>query len=65
MFFVQADGTYRKLIGKLTNADLLILDDWGLEPLNAQQRSNLLELINARYDSKSTLIASQLPQEHW
>ncbi len=65
MFFAQADGTYRKLIGKLTNADLLILDDWGLEPLNAQQRSDLLELIDARYDSKSTLIASQLPQEHW
>jgi len=65
MFFAQADGTYRKLTGKLTNADLLILDDWGLEPLNTQQRSNLLELINARYDSKSTLIASQLPQEHW
>ena len=42
MFFAQADGTYRKLIGKLTNADLLILDDWGLEPLNAQQRSDLL-----------------------
>jgi len=41
------------------------LDDWGLEPLNAQQRSDLLELIDARYDSKSTLIASQLPQEHW
>ena len=65
IFFAQADGTYRKLIGKLTNADLLILDDWGLEPLNAQQRSDLLELIDARYDSKSTLIASQLPQEHW
>lgn len=65
MFFAQAYGTYRKLIGKLSNADLLILDDWGLEPLNAQQRSDLLELIDARYDSKSTLIASQLPQEHW
>lgn len=65
MFFAQADGSYRKFIGKLTSANLLILDDWGLEPLNAQQRSDLLELIDARYDSKSTLIASQLPQEHW
>ncbi|WP_435276309.1 IS21-like element helper ATPase IstB [Psychrobium sp. nBUS_13] len=65
MYLSQADGTYRKFISKLTNANLLILDDWGLEPLTAQQRSDLLELIDARYDTKSTLIASQLPQEHW
>jgi len=65
MYLSQADGTYRKFISKLTNANLLILDDWGLEPLTAQQRSDLLELIDARYDAKSTLIASQLPQEHW
>ncbi|NRA84169.1 MAG: ATP-binding protein [Gammaproteobacteria bacterium] len=65
MYLSQADGTYRKFITKLTNANLLILDDWGLEPLTAQQRSDLLELIDARYDTKSTLIASQLPQEHW
>jgi len=43
----------------------LILDDWGLEPLTAQQRSDLLELIDARYDKKSTLIVSQLPIEIW
>jgi len=36
MFFAQAVGTYRKFIGKLTNANLLVLDDWGVEPLNAQ-----------------------------
>jgi DNA replication protein DnaC len=42
----------------------LIIDDWGLEPLTAQQRSDLLELIDARYDTKSTLIASQLPIEN-
>lgn len=65
LFMAQADGSYRKLINKLTNCDLLILDDWGLEPLNAQQRSDLLELIDARYDLKSTMITSQLPIEHW
>ena len=47
------------------SANLLILDDWGLEPLTAQQRSDLLELIDARYDTKSTMIASQLPIENW
>jgi DNA replication protein DnaC len=65
MFMAQADGSYRKLVNKLKSASLLILDDWGLEPLNAQQRSDLLELIDARYDIKSTLIASQLPIENW
>jgi DNA replication protein DnaC len=65
MYLAQADGSYRKLINKLSTASLLILDDWGLEPLTVQQRSDLLELIDARYDSKSTLISSQLPIENW
>ena len=65
MFMAQADGSYRKFINKLGSANLLILDDWGLEPLNIQQRSDLLELIDVRYDNKSTLIASQLPLENW
>lgn len=61
----QADGSYRKLISKLKGCDLLILDDWGLEPLNAQQRSDLLEIIDARYEFKSTMITSQLPVASW
>lgn len=65
MYLAQAEGSYRKFIHKLTTANLLIIDDWGLEPLNVQQRSDLLELIDARYDTKSTLIASQLPIENW
>jgi DNA replication protein DnaC len=65
MFMEQAGGSYRKLINKLTSANLLILDDWGLEPSTPQQRSDLLELIDARYYIKSILIASQLPIENW
>ena len=65
MYLAQADGSYRKLINKLSSANLLILDDWGLEPLTVQQRSDLLELIDARYDTKSTMISSQLPIENW
>lgn len=65
MFLAQADGSYRRLVNRLAACDLLILDDWGLEPLSAQQRSDLLELVDARHDFKSTLIASQLPLEHW
>lgn len=65
LYLAQADGSYRKLVNQLKSCDLLILDDWGLEPLNAQQRSDLLEIIDARYDVHSTLITSQLPVEHW
>ena len=50
LFMAQADGSYRKLISKLKGCELLILDDWGLEPLNAQQRSDLLEIIDGRCD---------------
>jgi len=65
LFMAQADGSYRKLISKLKGCELLILDDWGLEPLNAQQRSDLLEIIDARYEFKSTMITSQLPVANW
>lgn len=65
MYLAQADGSYRRMVNKLAVCDLLILDDWGLEPLSAQQRSDLLELVDARHDFHSTLIASQLPMEHW
>ncbi|MEA9446098.1 IS21-like element helper ATPase IstB [Candidatus Fukatsuia symbiotica] len=65
MYLAQADGSYRKLLDKLANCHLLLLDDWGLEPLNTQQRGDLLELIDARYDRNSTLITSQLPVDNW
>jgi DNA replication protein DnaC len=65
MYLAQAEGSYRKLVAKLIKADLLIIDDWGLEPLNANQRSDLLELIDGRYDHHSTLIISQLPINNW
>lgn len=65
MFLAQADGSYRKVLNKLVKYDLLILDDWGLEPLSAQQRADLLELIDARYGQTSHIIISQLPQENW
>ena len=42
MLLAQADGSYRKLINKLSSASLLIIEDWGLETLTAQQRSDLL-----------------------
>lgn len=61
----HADGTYIKLLNHLSKFELLILDDFGLDPLNRQDQLDLLELIEDRYQLKSTLITSQLPIKHW
>src|SRR5215472_15093981 len=49
----------------LARVDLLVLDDWGPEQLNAEQRRDLLEIVEDRYDARSILITSQLPIERW
>ena len=49
----------------LGRTELLILDDWGLAPLTDLQRRDLLELLDDRHGSRSTLVTSQLPVEHW
>jgi DNA replication protein DnaC len=59
------DGRYRKLMKLLLKADLLILDDFGLAPLSTEQQRDLLEIIEDRYDRRSTLVTSQLPVKHW
>jgi DNA replication protein DnaC len=61
----HGDGSYVRLMGQLLKTDLLILDDWGIQPLSRQQRNDLMEVIEDRHDRHSTLIASQLPIEHW
>ncbi len=50
----HADGTYFKFLNQLSKCDLLILDDFGLEPLSRQDQLDLLELIEDRYQLKST-----------
>lgn len=61
----KADGTYRKLLQQLAKLDLLILDDWGLEPFEAAQRNDLMEIMDERHGLSSTIIISQLPTEEW
>lgn len=65
LMLAKGDGRYLKLMQQLAKTFLLILDDWGLEPLSAQERHILLELLDDRYERTSTLIASQLPTELW
>ena len=61
----RGDGRYLKLLTSFAKADLLVLDDYGLLPLNQEQRHNFLEILEDRHDLKSTLVTSQLPIEHW
>jgi len=49
----------------LGGVKLLILDDWGLEPLGPEQRHDLLEIAEERYGRGATLITSQLPVDRW
>lgn len=61
----KGDGRYVKLMAGLAKVDLLVLDDFGLQPLNQEQRHDLLEIMEDRYQRCSTLVAGQLPREHW
>ena len=61
----KADGTYSKALQALAKNDLLILDDWGLEPLKAAQRNDLMEIMDDRHGSTSTVMISQLPTDQW
>mgnify|MGYP002795153709 CR=1 FL=1 len=60
----KADGTYSKALQSLSKIDCLILDDWGLEPLEAAQRNDLMEIMDDRHGSTSTVMISQLPTDH-
>ena len=61
----HADGRYPKLLQRLAKIDVLVLDDWGLETLTDRSRHDLLEILDDRYQTGSTLVTSQLPVEHW
>ena len=54
-----------RLLTTLERTRLLIIDDWGPEPLNAEQRRDLLEIVDDRYDKGSLLITSQVPVSRW
>lgn len=61
----KAGGTYNQWLTQLAKVDVLILDDWGVTPPDAEQRRDLLEMLDDRYQQKSTVITSQLPTTHW
>lgn len=61
----RANGTYMQWLSQTAKLDILILDDWGLVPLEEEYRRDLLEIIDDRYKQRSTIITGQLPIEHW
>jgi DNA replication protein DnaC len=65
MQIARADGSYPQLLHQLAKTQVVILDDWGIAPLTDQQRRDLLEIMDDRYQSSSTIITSQLPVDHW
>lgn len=62
---LKADGSYIREISKIEKQDLLILDDFGIHPFDAQSRMALLEIIEDRHGRASTIIVSQLPVAKW
>lgn len=61
----KADGSYARTAAKLAKVPVLILDDFGLAALTDPERRDLLEVIDDRHETASTIITSQLPVEHW
>ena len=60
-----ADNSYMKEIRKIEQQDLIILDDFGLQPLDMQSRLFLLEILEDRHGRHSTIFTSQLPVANW
>jgi DNA replication protein DnaC len=61
----HGDGRFTKLMAGFAKTDLIILDDWGLAKFTAEQRRDLLELIDDRHGNRSTVVTSQVPVDHW
>src|SRR5690349_4363207 len=61
----RGEGRLPRLMSAFERTRLLIIDDWGPEPLNAEQRRDLLEIVDDRYDRGSLLITSQIPVNRW
>jgi DNA replication protein DnaC len=61
----RGDGSYSRFLGRLAKVELLVLDDWGLTTFTEAAGRDFLEVVEDRYQLRSTIIASQLPLENW
>ena len=65
LHLAKADGTYPKELARLERMTLLILDDWGLQPLDHHAKMAIMQIIEDRHGKSSTIITSQLPINKW
>lgn len=65
MKIAKADGSYLKELAKIEKQHILLIDDFGIQPLDAQSRSALMEIIEDRHGKSSTIITSQIPISKW
>jgi DNA replication protein DnaC len=65
MKIAKADGSYLKELAKIERQHLLLIDDFGILPLDAQSRATLMEIIEDRHGKSSTIITSQIPVSKW
>ena len=61
----RGDASYARRLAHLAKIDVLLLDDWGLNPLDQPARSDLLEILDDRVGTRSTIVTSQLPVDQW
>lgn len=61
----KADGSYPKILKRLARQELLILDDFGIKPMDQHARMALMEIMEDRHQKQSTIITTQLPVKHW
>jgi DNA replication protein DnaC len=61
----HADGSYIRLLARFARVDVFVLDDWGLGGLRDQDRRDLLEILEDRTGTRSTIVTSQLPPAKW
>lgn len=61
----HGDGSFTRRLAHLAKMDVLLLDDWGLQDVDQGESNDLLEVLDDRVGTRSTIITSQLPLEHW
>jgi len=61
----KADGTFPRVLARFARLDVLVIDDFGIAPLNDTERRDLLEILEDRHGTRATIITSQLDPKHW
>ena len=65
LLLARADGTYPKLLARFARTEVLVIDDWGLAPVQDVERRDLLEIMEDRHGLRSTIWTSQIPVAQW